>query len=288
METGKFRKRKINFSQVSNKALQDKTLSLKAKGLFALITSYISIPDFTLYKSFLMASCTEGRDAFNKAWNELKSAGYLKQYRIQSTNGYFSYEYEIIDEPAGDGFSVYGKSAIGKTGDGKSVSIKKNNEINTYENNIVINNSDVDYINSVIDTTNLTENEVGELTNKKQKDLKTLERYKNASFNVSYFMQSWANQKFHDEVVYKYDLPKEEYLQEKTPCDRAEEMILDVLCLKRYKLATLDALQPPEIRELFDAALGILEGKIRVAKTPEAYLIGVIDNLLEQKKRGEA
>ena len=49
---GKFRKKKIYFTQVSNYALRDKYLSFSAKGLYSLIQSYITIPDFDLYKSF--------------------------------------------------------------------------------------------------------------------------------------------------------------------------------------------------------------------------------------------
>jgi hypothetical protein len=48
MENGSFRKKKTYFSQVSNEALRDNTLSLKAKGLYALIQSYITIENFTL------------------------------------------------------------------------------------------------------------------------------------------------------------------------------------------------------------------------------------------------
>ena len=49
-DNGKFRHRQISFAPVSNSALQDRALSLKAKGLYALIQSYINIPAFELYK----------------------------------------------------------------------------------------------------------------------------------------------------------------------------------------------------------------------------------------------
>jgi hypothetical protein len=98
ISNGKFRRRKTNFSAVSNAALQDKNLSLKAKGLYALIESYNNIPNFDLYKKFLMDRCMEGDKAFNSAWNELKQKGYLKVYRIPGANhGRFSYEYELLD-----------------------------------------------------------------------------------------------------------------------------------------------------------------------------------------------
>ena len=99
METGRFRKRKIYFTQVSNHALRNEEMSLKAKGLYALIQSYITIEDFTLYKTTLRKQCVEGESAFESAWKELKKNGYLIQYKIQDEKGKFFYEYELLDEP---------------------------------------------------------------------------------------------------------------------------------------------------------------------------------------------
>lgn len=98
VNNGAFRRREQPFAQVSNAALRDENLSLKAKGLYSLIQSYITIPDFTLYKWFLQKHCKEGDRAFNSAWNELKEYGYLKQYRIPGgDNGFFVYQYELLD-----------------------------------------------------------------------------------------------------------------------------------------------------------------------------------------------
>jgi len=97
-QNGRFRHRKTNFAAVSNSALQDENLSLKAKGLYALIQSYINIPNYDLRKWKLIQSCKEGKKAFDTAWMELKKAGYLKQYRIPSGDkGQFIYEYELLD-----------------------------------------------------------------------------------------------------------------------------------------------------------------------------------------------
>ena len=52
-QNGSFRKRQ-SFTMASNAAIQDKGLSLKAKGLYTLIMSYITMPDFTLTKVFLL------------------------------------------------------------------------------------------------------------------------------------------------------------------------------------------------------------------------------------------
>lgn len=93
--SGMFRKRRYDFTMVSNRPLEDKTLSLKAKGLYAMIEFYNAIPNFTLYKSYLCSMCKEGRDSFNSAWNELKDKGYLTVYQISKEDGKFYYEYEL-------------------------------------------------------------------------------------------------------------------------------------------------------------------------------------------------
>lgn len=73
-ESGKFvSKQRSNFSMVGNTILRDDRMSLKAKGLYALIQSYITTPNFTLYKGFLENKCKEGKKAFDAGWKELKN-----------------------------------------------------------------------------------------------------------------------------------------------------------------------------------------------------------------------
>lgn len=94
---GSFR-RKVNFAAVSNDALKDPKLSLKAKGLYALIQSYITMPGLTLSKSLLRSKCKEKEKAFDSAWCELKDCGYLKIYRTPTgKNDWFQYEYDLLD-----------------------------------------------------------------------------------------------------------------------------------------------------------------------------------------------
>ena len=95
---GSFRKKKISYTPISNPALDDETLSMKGAGLYSRIQRYITIPEFTLYKSFLQKKFPDGIRSFNTCWNELKEKGYLKQYRIRTEKG-FRYEYELLDEP---------------------------------------------------------------------------------------------------------------------------------------------------------------------------------------------
>ena len=144
MESGTFRKKRKNFAQVSNIALMDKTLSIKAKGLYAMIEAYISIPDFTLYKDFLIKQSNDGERSFNSGWNELKEKGYLKIYKTQTPKG-FIYEYELLDEPTPtkctSGESNTGESNTSLPNNGKEQSKNNKQEKETKENNKLDNNT---------------------------------------------------------------------------------------------------------------------------------------------------
>ena len=125
---GRFRKREKPFTQISNHLLRDPNVSLKAKGLYSLIASYLSMVDFTLYKSTLRSNCSEGRDAFDKTWNELKSAGYLVQYKVKTGQGRFEYEYELLDEPESkEQDEPANKKSSGNSSKDKTSSSKTNN-----------------------------------------------------------------------------------------------------------------------------------------------------------------
>jgi hypothetical protein len=99
-KSGRFRKKRTSFAQVSNVALRDPNLSLKAKGLLALVESYLSLDGFVLYKDFLISKSKDGETAFRGAWKELKDNGYLIQYKMKDeVTSRFYYEYEICDNP---------------------------------------------------------------------------------------------------------------------------------------------------------------------------------------------
>ena len=169
--TGAFKHKRIYFSQVSNTALRDTNTSLKAKGLYSLIQSYITIEDFTLYKSTLQKMCKEGRDGFNSAWNELKKCGYLVQYKYKDKSGAFYYEYELLDAPLPEKSpdtenpsmekTRYGKTTPGKSNSGISTPGKPStynnidtgdtNTNNTDEKNITSSSSDVEVYNIIND-----------------------------------------------------------------------------------------------------------------------------------------
>ena len=98
-EEGRFRK-KQGFTMTPNTVVNDTSLSMGAIGLYTKIQYFITIPDFTLYKSVLIKKCKEGRKAFDSRWEELKRTGYLKVYRTRSErNNQFMYEFELLDTP---------------------------------------------------------------------------------------------------------------------------------------------------------------------------------------------
>ena len=94
-----FRKGKSGgFAYVSNDVLKNEKLSLEAKGLYSYIQTYIQIPDIEVSKKFLLENCiSNDKEIFNKAWNELKEAGFIKEYQILKENGEVVEEYEIVD-----------------------------------------------------------------------------------------------------------------------------------------------------------------------------------------------
>lgn len=98
-ETGRFRQKKVSFTAMSNKVLFDINLDMDTRALHNMITYYISIPDFTLYKSHLQKQSGAGQRAFNRMWKQLKDNGYLVQYKFKDEKGTFYYEYELFDEP---------------------------------------------------------------------------------------------------------------------------------------------------------------------------------------------
>ncbi len=78
--------------------ITDKTISLKAKGLYAIIHQCLKIKDFTIYKENLIDYSKDGKKSFESAWKELKDKGYLKQHRLKNPNGQYYYKYIIKEK----------------------------------------------------------------------------------------------------------------------------------------------------------------------------------------------
>lgn len=94
----------IPYAQVPNCVLRCRTLSLKAKGLYAMIQAYCQRRNFVLYKSFLMQKSSNHDTSFDSAWKELIKAGYLVKRKYQDAETHrFKYEYELVCNPGEPG-----------------------------------------------------------------------------------------------------------------------------------------------------------------------------------------
>lgn len=97
MESGFFRS-KSGYTVVQNAITRDRTVSLKAKGLYLVIQAYITMPDKKWRKDDFMEISTDGKKAFGSAWDELKEKGFLKVHMLPNGNCW-CVEYELLDEP---------------------------------------------------------------------------------------------------------------------------------------------------------------------------------------------
>lgn len=115
----RFRK-KSGFTVIQNYAVDDKSLSMKALGLYCRIQRWITYEaeDFECTKAFIQSRSTEGAKAFDSAWSELKEKGYLKMYCYPAPRTFW--EAELLDEPQPDTPHTYYLDSNGK--------VKSNNE----------------------------------------------------------------------------------------------------------------------------------------------------------------
>lgn len=92
------RHKEKNFTCIDNHLFEDKTLSMKAKGLLATI---LSLPDNWKYSVNGLASLfSDGRDAVNGAINELIDHGYIVRTKSVNEFGMFEgYIYDIYEKP---------------------------------------------------------------------------------------------------------------------------------------------------------------------------------------------
>ena len=100
-KTAVIRDRKAkNFTVMSNRPLRETEMSLKAKGLLALLLSLPEDWDFSI--KGICAICKENESAVRAALGELKRFGYLK-IRMKKPNetqsGRIEYEYDIFERP---------------------------------------------------------------------------------------------------------------------------------------------------------------------------------------------
>ena len=105
------------YTTIYNEVLRDSTLSLDAKGLFAVIKSFVGLPDFALSKRRLGYACSDSGYLLNAAWKELKQKGYLQHYFSQAENGAFCHVYNLMQHPSEPVDFVYSPSIDRPNGD---------------------------------------------------------------------------------------------------------------------------------------------------------------------------
>lgn len=126
------RRRTTPFTPIPNQTLLDTRLSLKAKGLLAIM---LSRPDGWIFtQRWLIRQSATGRDATRAALTELENCGYITRYQPHDQSGRFtSTHYEVTDlsptatsaTPTAAGKPGHGANALqdtvaGKTGDGET------------------------------------------------------------------------------------------------------------------------------------------------------------------------
>lgn len=102
----RFRRKEKKYTEVYNTIIF-KNKNVELTGLYTTIQACIDLEmntkgtdkEFILSKKSLQHYCGYKDDKFKRIWNELKTAGYLKQYKIKGSDGKFYYEYELLDEP---------------------------------------------------------------------------------------------------------------------------------------------------------------------------------------------
>ena len=86
-----------NYTKIDNNYLEDKNISLKAKGLLTLM---LSLPnDWKFNIKGLCLLCKESKLAVTNTLNELKENNYLEIEKGYDYDGKFIYEYIIYENP---------------------------------------------------------------------------------------------------------------------------------------------------------------------------------------------
>ncbi|WP_216325980.1 FUSC family protein [Deinococcus aestuarii] len=93
------RKKTRAFTQINNDALRNPALSLKAKGLLAVMMSCPE--DWQFYMNWLQQQSRDGKEAHQSAMKELQQHGYVVRQRGNGEDGRLEWEYLVDDEPTG-------------------------------------------------------------------------------------------------------------------------------------------------------------------------------------------
>jgi hypothetical protein len=138
---------KTRFGTTPVTLLNDKDLSLTAKGLYGYLQSKPDEWDFSI--NGIASQCKEGQKAIRTAIKELETAGWLVRHNHQGEGGKWVCEYELQDTQLSenqrkvlqpysrDGNTVKGMPIVGMP----STGMHSNIDISKIEKNIIINNN---------------------------------------------------------------------------------------------------------------------------------------------------
>lgn len=88
----------VNYTVMSNYHLQDRRLSLKAKGLLSYMLSLPDDWDYSL--KGLTTGCRDGIDSVRSAVLELEKHGYIKREKVRNSHGQIiDYDYRVFEQP---------------------------------------------------------------------------------------------------------------------------------------------------------------------------------------------
>ena len=91
----------VNYTVMSNYHLQDKRLSLKAKGLLSYMLSLPDDWDYSL--KGLTIGCKDGLDSVRTAVLELEDHGYVRRQKVRNARGQIiDYDYQVYESPVED------------------------------------------------------------------------------------------------------------------------------------------------------------------------------------------
>lgn len=127
-----------DYSLISNKFLKERRMSLKAKGLLAVM---LALPEKWVYSiDGLVAICKEEESAVKSALKELKQFGYLtvdKKMPNETRSGRIEYIYNIYEQPQA-------KQGVENLSiESRSLHIDKYNIYNNNSNNKILNNKEL-------------------------------------------------------------------------------------------------------------------------------------------------
>ena len=98
----------VNYTVMSNHHLQDRRLSLKAKGLLSYMLSLPDDWDYSL--KGLTIGCKDGLDSVRTAVLELEEHGYVRRQKVRNAKGQIiDYDYQVYESPVEDAPAVPGK-----------------------------------------------------------------------------------------------------------------------------------------------------------------------------------